>query len=142
MSTTTPPRPSQTRAPSPQGGHRSAALPSGLRTDPVGTWAGRRVRGAFADLRFVSVRPPSLLEHLAYARRGEWTEEIDGARRHAALVFAWLVAVPVSTVAYLAVWAAARPSRFFSALVVALLVANALAQVPAVGWLIPGWVKL
>jgi hypothetical protein len=96
----------------------------------------------FADLRFASVRPPSLLEHLAYARRGEWTEEIDGAGRHAALVFAWLVAIPVSTVAYLAAWAAARPSRFFSALVVGLLVANALAQVPAVGWLIPGWVKL
>jgi hypothetical protein len=94
------------------------------------------------DLRFVRERPPSLLDHLAYAHRGEWTEEIDGPRRHAGLVYAWLVAIPLSTVAYLLAWAAARPGRFGSVVVVAVLVTNAIGQIPVVGSLLGWWVRL
>lgn len=103
---------------------------------------GRGLFGAWAELRFVSERPPSLLDHLAYARRGEWTEEIDGYARHLALVHAWVVAVPVSTLAYLAAWVSARPGRCWSFLWVTLLVTTALAQFPAVSWLIPAWADL
>lgn len=101
-----------------------------------------RVRTGMSELRFVSQRPPSLLEHVAYAQRGEWTDEIDGGRRHTAVLFAWLIAIPVSTVAYFAAWAAARPGRFLSVVVVGMLVSTALAQIPGLEWLIPGWARL
>jgi hypothetical protein len=90
----------------------------------------------------VSERPPSLLDHLAYARRGEWTEEIDGPARHAALLHAWLVAIPVSVLAYAAVWVSARPGRFASVSVVFLLVTTALGHIPGLAWLIPRWALL
>ncbi|MBO0847830.1 MAG: hypothetical protein J2P20_00080 [Pseudonocardia sp.] len=89
----------------------------------------QRFAGTLAELRFVSERPASLVEHIAYARRGEWTEEIDGPRRHVAVLFAWFVAIPISTVAYLVAWWCARPGRFFTAALVASLVGVALAQI-------------
>jgi hypothetical protein len=123
-----------------------SGLAGGLPTGPASERVGHRLRtlvtGVFSELRFVSQRPVSLLEHLAYARRGEWTEEIDGPRRHAVRVYAWLVAIPISTLAYLLAWAAARPGRFISFVAVTLLVCTALAQVPAVAWLIPDWMQL
>jgi hypothetical protein len=100
------------------------------------------VIGTVGELRFVSERPASLLEHLGYARHGEWTEEIDGPRRQAALVYAWLVAIPLSTVVYLLAWAVARPGRFASMLAVGLLISTAAAQIPAVAWLVPDWMTL
>jgi hypothetical protein len=128
----------------------SSALPRGLAgglpAGPAGERAGHRmhalVSGIFSELRFVSQRPVSLLEHLAYARRGDWTEEREGYRRLAAVAYAWLVAIPISTVAYLLAWAAARPGRFIPFVAVVLLGSTALAQIPAVAWLIPGWIRL
>jgi hypothetical protein len=101
-----------------------------------------RLAGLLAEPRFVSEPPASLLEHLAYARSGEWTDEIDSYGRHLALCFAWLVAIPVATVAYFAAWASARPGRFFSIVAVTLLVNTGLAAVPVIGWFIPRWATL
>jgi hypothetical protein len=101
-----------------------------------------RISGACTALRFVSERPPSLLDHVAYAQRGEWTEELDGPRRLAAHAYAWAVAIPVATVAYLLVWASARFVRCLTLVAVVVLVATALAQVPVLGWLIPTWLQL
>jgi hypothetical protein len=98
--------------------------------------------GTIGEPRFVSERPLSLLEHLAYARRGEWTDELTGLQRDLALIYAWAIAIPISTVAYLAAWAAARPGRFASVVAVWLLVATAAARLPVVGWLVPGWMTL
>lgn len=119
-----------------------AALPAGPPAERVGRKLRALVTGTVGELRFVSERPPSLLEHLGYARRGEWTEEIDGPRRQAGLIYAWLVAVPLSTVAYLLAWAVARPGRFASMLTVGLLSSTAVAQIPALAWLVPDWLTL
>jgi hypothetical protein len=120
-----------------------AAIPQ---SGPVAEQVAHRVRrglfGAWKDLRFVAERPPSLLEHIAYAERGEWTEEIDGYARHGALVFAWLVAIPISTLAYLVAWASARPGRCVSTVAVFLLLSTAAAESPSVGWVIPRWANL
>lgn len=118
------------------------ALPAGPPAERVGRRMRALVTGTVGELRFVSERPASLLEHLGYARRGEWTEEIDGPRRQAGLVYAWLVAIPLSTVAYLLAWAVARPGRFASMLAVSLLSSTAVAQIPALGWLVPDWMTL
>ena len=121
--------------------------PGGPRALPAASPPRRRgllsgLSSALTEPRWVSERPPSLLDHLAYARRGEWTGEIDGPARHAALVHAWLVAIPVTVLAYAAIWATARPGRFVSLSAVFLLVTTALGQVPAVAWFIPHWALL
>jgi hypothetical protein len=124
----------------------SPELAGGLESGSVTEWAGHRLRmlvtGVFGELRFASRRPVSLVEHLAYARRGEWTEELDGPRRHAALFYAWLIAMPLSTLGYLLAWAAARPSRFVPVVAATLLIATALNQVPVLAWLIPDWLTI
>lgn len=148
MSTTSPstaarPRPEAAQnAPATEMAGPARHWPEGTTERTSAQRAWQRMRSATSELRFVSERPPSLLEHVAYAQRGEWTEEIDGGRRLTALVFAWLVAVPVSTAAYFTAWAAARPGRFVSVVAVGLLVSTALAQVPGLGALIPDWARL
>lgn len=124
----------------------SPELVGGLKSGSVTEWASHRLRllvtGVFGELRFASRRPVSLVEHLAYARRGEWTEELDGPRRHAALFYAWLIAIPVSTLGYLLAWAAARPGRFIPFVAATLLISTALNQVPVLGLLIPDWLTI
>lgn len=120
-------------------GQRAAALPAGPSRGPATERARHGIAEAVRDLRFITDRPPCLLEHLAYARRGEWTDELDGPLRVAAVVYAWTVAIPLSVTAYLLAWCAARPARFATALVLWITVASALARVPGVGALIPGW---
>lgn len=70
--------------------------------------------------RFVSERPVSLLEAIAYARRGEWTEAPDGQgpARELALVYAYLVAIPVMSLAHLVIWVVERPARLATFLAV------------------------
>jgi hypothetical protein len=120
------------------------ALPAGPADRPAGLHARLRAKAieAAGELRFVCERPPSLIDHLAYARVGEWTEEIDGYRRHAALIWAWLVAIPISTLAYLTVWSTARAGRCASVVGVTLLLDTALARIPVIGWFIPAWASL
>ena len=101
-----------------------------------------RVGAAVGELRFVRERPSSLVDHVAYARHGQWTTEQEGQRRSAALVWAYLVAIPVSTVAYLAVWAVARPTRAAVVVAVAAVLATALNQIPYVELLVPDWASL
>lgn len=134
----------------------SASLPSSTAdgspgtavAEPAGERPGlhRRLRAAATEaageLRFVSERPNSLLDHLAYARSGEWTDQIDGQRRHLALLYVWLIAIPISTLAYAAVWASGRPGRFASMLAVALLAGTALDAIPVVEWFVPDWASL
>jgi hypothetical protein len=116
--------------------------PTGVAGGPVGERARHEIGRTFRDLRFVAERPPVLLEHLAYVRRGEWTEQLDGPLRTAAAVYAWAVAIPVSIAAYLLAWCAARPGRFATALAIGIIVTSALARLPLVGALIPGWMHL
>ena len=116
-----------------------AELPAGPSRGPATERARHGIAEAVRDLRFITDRPPCLLEHLAYARRGDWTDEMDGPLRVAAVVYAWTVAIPLSVAAYLLAWCAARPARFATALVLWITVASALARVPGVGALIPGW---
>jgi hypothetical protein len=117
--------------------------------EPPAQLAGRmhqkvhaKVLEAGKELRFVSERPNSLRDHIAYAVSGEWTDQIDGRLRHLALIYVWMVAIPNSTIAYLWVWASARPIRFASFLAVTLTVNTALNQIPVVEWLIPDWATL
>ena len=94
------------------------------------------VTGTLGRPRFVSHRPPALLEHIAYARSGEWATERDGPRRAAALIYAWLVAIPLATAGYLLAWVSARPGRFATALLVTTTVVLALSEIARVlvGW--------
>lgn len=87
--------------------------------------------------RFVTERPPSLAEHLDYARRGEWSHQIEGPSRRAHLAYTRLVAIPVTAVALSVVWAVARPGRAIPIALVACLFATALNTLPVAGWLIP-----
>jgi hypothetical protein len=110
---------------------------------PAGASVRHRTRGRVRDLvtgtlgrpRFVSQRPPALLEHIAYARTGEWAVERDGPRRSLALVYAWLVAIPLATAGYLVAWVAARPGRFATAVVVTSTVVAAVSAIVRMwGW--------
>ena len=101
-----------------------------------------RVRAALGELRFVRERPSSLVDHLAYARYGEWTTQDDGQRRSAAVMWAYLVAIPVTAVAHFAVWAVARPTRAAVVTVIAAVLATALNQIPVVERLVPDWASL
>ena len=118
------------------------STPTGLARGPLAERARHGIGRTCRDLRFVAERPPGLLEHLAYARRGEWTEELHGPLRTVAAVYAWAVAIPVSIAAYLLAWCAARPGRFATALAVGIAVSSTLARLPMVGALIPAWAHL
>jgi hypothetical protein len=118
------------------------STPTSLARGPLVERARHNIGRTFRDLRFVADRPPGLLEHLAYARRGEWTEELDGPLRTAAFVYAWAVAIPVSIAVYLLVWCTARPGRFATALAIGIAVSSTLARLSVVGALIPGWAHL
>ncbi|MGE3794586.1 MAG: hypothetical protein AB7I38_11740 [Dehalococcoidia bacterium] len=96
-------------------------------------------RAAAAELRFAHQRPPSLRDQLAYARAGEWTEDIRGARRHVMHGYVLFVAIPLTTVAYLIAWAAARPGRLISTTAITTLILTALNTVPGVRLLVPDW---
>ncbi len=118
---------------------RPAELPPG----PTRGTLTERMRHGIAEtvrnVRFITDRPPCLIEHLNYARRGEWSEEREGPARLLAEVYAWLVAMPISVVAYLIAWCAARPGRVLTALGLWVAIASALARVPFVGAIIPSW---
>ena len=64
-------------------------------------------------------KPASLQELTLYARHAAWTSQ-TGFLRGCGVAWCWLVAVPISTLAYYLAWLAQRPSR---TLVVALLYA-------------------
>lgn len=87
--------------------------------------------------RFAQERPYSLVEHIAMARRGEWTLELDGWRRHLAVTWVFVVAVPVAVVAHLAIWQTSRMSRCLSMLAVELVATTALHRLPLFGFLLP-----
>lgn len=89
--------------------------------------------------RFVTERPPALTEHLAYARRGEWTTQLGGPARRWHLAWTRAVALPVTAAALLLVWATARPGRFVPLLVVATFLATALNTIPVLHWFVPDW---
>jgi hypothetical protein len=135
-----------------RGGHSGGAgvnrwpapvsTPTGLAGGSLTERARHGIGRTCRDLRFAAERPPGLLEHLAYAWCGEWTEQLDGPRRTAAAAYAWAVAIPVSIAAYLLAWCVARPGRFATALAVGIAVTSTLARLPVVGALIPGWVHL
>ncbi|ANY10628.1 hypothetical protein [Pseudonocardia sp. HH130630-07] len=95
-----------------------------------------------AELRFVRERPNSLIDHIAYARHGEWTNRKDGWQRRAALAWTYTAAIPVSTVAYLSVWAVARPGRAAAAVAAVSTTASALNALPVLGWFIPDWLTI
>jgi hypothetical protein len=76
----------------------------------------------------VSERPVALLAHVAYARRGGWTQDLDGLMRSLALAYAYAIAIPISTFGYLLAWSSARPARFATFWVVTTLVVLALAH--------------
>lgn len=101
---------------------------------------------AWADLsdgwRFAQERPASLVEHIAMARRGEWTTELDGWRRQLAVTWVYVVAVPVAVLAHLAIWQTSRMTRCLSMLAVELLVTTALNRMPLFAWLLPDWTDL
>ena len=122
---------------------RSTTAREALRSAPSRERALHRARtGLFAalqQLRFVSERPASLIDHLDYAQRGEWTVEVDGYCRSLGLLYAWLIAIPISALAYFTAWASARPGRFISVLAVFMLVNTALIQIPGLRWLIAPW---
>lgn len=94
------------------------------------------------ELRFVRERPSCLLDHIAYARSGEWITEEKGRARDLALLWAYLIAIPVSIVAYLAVWAVARPLRCACVTASGAVLATALNDIPVIGWFIPDWMSL
>lgn len=101
-----------------------------------------RMRIAVGELRFVRERPSSLVDHLAYARFGEWTTQDDGQRRTAALMWAYLVAIPVTAVAHFTVWAVARPTRAAVVGALAAVLATALNQIPVLELLVPDGASL
>lgn len=101
-----------------------------------------RVLATLGELRFVRERPSSLVDHLAYARVGQWTTQNEGQRRTAALVWAYTVAIPVTALAHFTVWAVARPTRAGVVAAVAAVLATALNQIPVVELLIPDWASL
>lgn len=135
-----------------RGGHTDGAgatrwpapvsTPTALAGGPLTERARHGIGRTCRDLRFAAERPPGLLEHLAYARRGEWTEQLDGPLRTAAAAYALAIAIPVSIAAYFLAWCVARPGRFATALTVGIAVTSTLARLPVVGALIPGWVHL
>jgi len=87
--------------------------------------------------RFVTDPQPSLQQHLAYARHGDWHTQPDGPARRWHRAYTHLVVLPVVAVAHLLAWAVARPGRFLPLLAVAIFLATALNAVPVLGWLIP-----
>ncbi|MQA14930.1 MAG: hypothetical protein GEV09_12365 [Pseudonocardiaceae bacterium] len=89
--------------------------------------------------RFVSERPPSLREHIVYARRGEWHTQPDGPARRWHLAYTYGAVLPVCAAAALAMWAVARPGRFFPLLVVVVALATALDAISIVAWFVPDW---
>lgn len=101
------------------------------------------VIAAAGEIRWVSERPASLRDQIGYARHGAWTAEIDGRARHLQLIWAWVVAIPVTVVAYLAVWSVSRsPLRALAVWGVVAVVATVFNQVPGVGLLVPDWASL
>lgn len=142
MTTPTATTPPPAAAPSsPDGTATGTGHPRAL---PPATSMRHRTRGRARDLvtgalggpRFVSQRPPALLEHITYARSGEWTTEHDGPRRSAAVAYAWMVAIPLATIGYLLAWTSARPGRFATTLVITGVAAATLAAATRllVGW--------
>ncbi|MPZ66771.1 MAG: hypothetical protein GEU83_15105 [Pseudonocardiaceae bacterium] len=104
--------------------------------DRLTGWARAQLE---APPRFVSERPPSLTEHIAYARAGEWHSQPDGAARRWHLAYTYAIAVPVVAVAAWAAWAAARPGRLAPLLVLLVVLATALDAIPIVAWFVPDW---
>ena len=88
-------------------------------------------------IRFVNERPSSLRDHLLWARRGEWTEQLYGGRRAVELAHAYLVAIPVATVLFLVIWQTARLTRNLTLLALELTLAAVLNHLPFVHWLVP-----
>ena len=70
-------------------------------------------------------RPASLAAMWRYARRGGWTGP-DGLARRLGVWWYRLVSLPVCLVTHYLAWLVARPSRTFTAAVVALVVWQAL----------------
>ncbi|MGE3795750.1 MAG: hypothetical protein AB7I38_17750 [Dehalococcoidia bacterium] len=94
---------------------------------------------AVGELRFATQRPPSLRDQLAYARSGEWTEDTGGTRRHLMHGYVLLVAIPLTTAAYLVAWAAARPARLATTTALTTLICTALNTIPGLRLLVPDW---
>lgn len=107
----------------------------------------RRLKDVVVDearslFRFVDERPSSLREHIDYAARAPWTTDITGPKRHAALLWAWAVAIPWSTVAYLSIWLIATPGRALTGFVVGLLTSTLFARIPVLAWFVPSVLDL
>lgn len=88
-------------------------------------------------VRFVSERPPTLAEYIAYARRGWWTTEIGGGRRSLMELWMRMVAIPTVTVCYLLIWQVSTPGRCVGLLAVELALGTLLDQLPVVSWFVP-----
>ncbi len=99
--------------------------------------AGKAFAGWASALRFVHERPNSLVDAIRDARSGEWTTDIDGGRRRAALVWAYLFVIPNLVAAYMWAWQTARFPRFVTCATVELLLCTVLNQIPVVQWFIP-----
>ena len=107
------------------------------RDDPVGA-AVRRHLQAYPRLLFEP--QPSLQQHLDYARRGEWTDRDSGPPRAFHLLYTYLWVIPVTVVAFTAVWTVARPGRCATVGLIGTVVATALNAIPVVRALVPDWV--
>jgi hypothetical protein len=84
----------------------------------------------------VSRRPIALLELVADARRGEWTDDPtdEGLRREMALAYTYLVSIPICTVAHLVIWIVERPARLATFIAVAVPIWLAIANLLTGGW--------
>ncbi|MET9019235.1 hypothetical protein ABZV93_04570 [Actinopolymorpha sp. NPDC004070] len=75
----------------------------------------RRFVAYFDPPEIVAERRPSLSEVVRYARRAPYAPEA-GIRRGLGVGYAFVVAVPVYAVAYMAAWVCERPARLGSGL--------------------------
>ena len=102
--------------PSPSGGASDEVITF---KDAVGQWLRTSAAPALSGLRppMVWTQPPASLKDLAtYAKEAPWAAR-TGPIRVAGRVWCWLVAVPVSTLAYYLAWLCQRPSRLITVFV-------------------------
>lgn len=104
--------------------------------------ASDRLRSAFAAHlaefpRLAREPQPSLTQHLAYARYGEWTTSVDGPARSWHLAYTYLWVIPISAAAFALVWAVARPGRCATVGIVGSVLATALNAVPVLHAVVP-----
>ncbi|MGL5911576.1 MAG: hypothetical protein ACRCZP_16370 [Phycicoccus sp.] len=96
-----------------------------------------RVRRDVAGLRPMLTRPPTLPDLLEHARRGEWTTVTTGWRRSLMMVWVCTVAAAAAAVGYGLAWAAQRPLRLATTVLLLLLLGSAADQVPVLRVIVP-----